>query len=120
MADPCDKADGPALTAIAEALAMEIPVATGEAGAGRRRLLESINSKIAGLGLPTVSIPQVPAASPPDLHDLIERGIADERLCAHTRNFLQTALSRLERFDETLPPVEGGATDAYHHTSLIR
>lgn len=104
MTHDCQLVDGVFLTQIARAVSVEIPQRTGEAAEGRRRLLAHLNSKIFALALPQVE-EGGPKAGELSSSTLIAEAILDDRLCAHTRNFLQTALSRLERFDE--PPRQG-------------
>lgn len=97
MNQPCDIADGRALRAIGEAIAREAHLADGEARDGRKRLLQNINQKLVALGQSQVDATS--ATSRDNAFDLIQRGMEDTSLCAHTRNFLQVALSRLQRFD---------------------
>lgn len=99
MAHQCELVDGVFLSEIARAICAEIPQRNGESAAGRRRLLDCLNQKIAALALPLVA-PDDRLAVGKDASTLMVEAIANDELCAHTRNFLQTALSRLERFDE--------------------
>ena len=104
MAHDCDLVDGVFLTQIARALCREIPMSSGEAAAGRMRLVDRFNQKIAALALPTVG-PDNAVREKDSASLLIAEAIVDERLSAHTRNFLQTAQTGLKRFDEGQAPL---------------
>lgn len=98
MKDSCIEADRKALTSVAQALTSEAEGMMHEARDGRLRLVQNINTKLIRLGAdPVTAVTEGLSASS---HDLMEAGIEDEALCAHTRNFLAMALSRLERFDQ--------------------
>ncbi|RYG32450.1 MAG: hypothetical protein EON93_11210 [Burkholderiales bacterium] len=97
MAVKCDEADRSALAEIGAALSAECASYSGESREGRLRLVQNINTKLIRLGAPVVEAEANAHSS--NSRDLIERAIHDDALCAHTRNFLQMALSRLERFD---------------------
>lgn len=106
MTHDCATADRYALTAIAEALLAESEKGSGESRNGRLRLVQNINTKLHRLGAPAVLAAGVGVQQ--NAYDLIAHQTDNEDLCAHTRNFLQMALSRLERFDSSwlasLPP----------------
>lgn len=98
MPHSCEDADRPALTEIARALLAEASTREGEARHGRLRLVQNINTKLHRIGGKAV----VSGSKAADVtaFDLIERAAENESLCAHTRNFLEMAMSRMNRFDE--------------------
>jgi hypothetical protein len=104
MTQACDVADGEALTRIARAIAVESQQLAGEARAGRLRLLQNFNSKLSALGRPQIEA--CDSVSLEDVYELLQSSIADETLCAHTRNFLQMVTSRLDRFDSSTPVLQ--------------
>jgi hypothetical protein len=109
----------------AHAPSASIKAAMARVEDGRKHLLREINGKLQLLGCPAVTEEiAAPDAKPGEgsamqtlvamkgaaldearIRDRLRAAIDDERPCAHTRNFLQTVLSRLERASAELAEV---------------